>query len=182
MDDGLDAVQRQGIARDVGLDEPKPGKRSQAGEIALFDVTRVERVEVIDPGHFVPPPHERLAHMRSDESGGAGDQKPVRHPLRPPPPPPSCPPISLKTAIVRPNPSSSDTFGSHPSVLRACVMSGWRTRGSSTGSGRSTILLLLPVNSRTRSASCRTVNSLGLPILVGSEPPRSNSRTIPSIK
>ena len=84
MDDSLDAIERHGIAGDVGLDESKPGKRSQAGEIALFDVTRVERVEVVDPGHFVPTPYERLAQVRSDESGGAGDQKPVRHVLRAP--------------------------------------------------------------------------------------------------
>ena len=39
----------------------------------------------------------------------------------------------LKYSIVFTRPSSSFTFGSHPRSVRALVMSGWRTLGSSTG-------------------------------------------------
>ena len=39
----------------------------------------------------------------------------------------------LKYSIVRARPSSSGTFGSQPSSVRARVMSGWRTFGSSVG-------------------------------------------------
>ncbi len=48
------------------------------------------------------------------------------------------------------------------------VMSGWRTLGSSTGSGRKSIFDLLPVTFRIFSANCSTVISVGLPILQGS--------------
>src|SRR5436309_462550 len=178
MDDRLDAVHRHGVVGDIGLDEPKPGKFEEAREVALLDVTRVKRIEVVDTGHRMAEPDERLAHVRADEPGGPGDEKLVLHDSHAP----WRVTTSRKYSMVRRSPSSSETFGSHPSVSRACLMSGWRTCGSSTGSGRSTILLLLPVNASTRSASCRTVNSCGLPILVGSAPPRSNSRTMPSIK
>ena len=41
-----------------------------------------------------------------------------------------------KYSSVRGRPSASGTFGSQPRSVRARVMSGWRTLGSSTGSGR----------------------------------------------
>src|SRR6184192_2203098 len=58
-----------------------------------------------------------------------------------------------KYSMVRCSPWSSEIWGSQPRVARARAMSGWRT-----------------------------VNSCGLPMLVGSPSPRSNSRTIPSIR
>ncbi len=51
----------------------------------------------------------------------------------------------LKYAIVDVRPSSSVTFGSQPSSVRARVMSGWRTFGSSVGSGLKTSRLFDPV-------------------------------------
>ena len=54
-------------------------------------------------------------------------------------------------------------------------MSGWRTCGSSTGSGSKTISLGEPVTSMTVSASSRIVNSLGLPMLTGPCSPRLGS-------
>ena len=44
--------------------------------------------------------------------------------------------------MVRRNPSSSSTFGSQASIALAREMSGFRTLGSSVGSGRSTMVLL----------------------------------------
>ena len=49
---------------------------------------------------------------------------------------PAYPTFVLKYSIVFTSPSSSCTFGSQPSSVRARVMSGWRTFGSSVGSGR----------------------------------------------
>src|SRR5438105_7443200 len=56
-------------------------------------------------------------------------------------------------------------------------MSGWRTLGSSVGSGCSTMALRLPVSRSTSSASWRTVNSWGLPMFVGSDPPHIGNRS-----
>ncbi len=53
--------------------------------------------------------------------------------------------FSRKYAIVDVSPSSSCTFGSQPSSVRARVMSGWRTFGSSVGSGWKTSWLFEPV-------------------------------------
>ena len=44
----------------------------------------------------------------------------------------------MKYSTVRPIPVSRSTLGSQPSSFRARVMSGWRWRGSSSGSGRNT--------------------------------------------
>ena len=49
---------------------------------------------------------------------------------------------------MRSRPSSKDTFGSQSSRVRARVMSGWRTLGSSTGRGFSTIRERDPVRVR----------------------------------
>ena len=63
MDDRLDAVQRDSIAGDIGLHEPKPRKFAEARQVALFDVPRVERIEIIDAGHLIAAPDERLAQV-----------------------------------------------------------------------------------------------------------------------
>jgi GDP-L-fucose synthase len=76
--------------------------------------------------------------------------------------------IASKYSIVRFSPSSSLTFGSHPSVERARSMSGWRCSGSSSGSGFLTICDLDPESAITLSASSAIVNSSGLPRFIGS--------------
>src|SRR5688572_17978558 len=65
-----------------------------------------------------------------------------------------------------PKTSSRGTLGSQPSSVRARAMSGWRTRGSSTGSGRNTMRLREPVSSMICSASWRIVSSQERPIAV----------------
>ena len=67
---------------------------------------------------------------------------------------------------------------------RAFSISGWRWRGSSAGSGFSTISDLEPVMSMIVSASSRMVNSVGLPRLIGpvTSAGLSISRTRPSIR
>src|SRR6058998_3376836 len=149
MDDRLDAVQRHCIARDIGLDEPEAGTLAQAREVALFDFARVKRIEVVHAGHRSPSRHKRFAQMRADESGRAGHEIGMGHAQRAP----ALVTTPRKYSIVRRNPSSRLIAGSQPSFERAAEISGCRTCGSSTGSGRSTILLLLPVNASTRSAS-----------------------------
>src|SRR5437667_10164511 len=162
----------KGVARHIRSDEAEPPLAPQRGEVALLHGTRVEGIEVLAPDHFAPPPDQRLAHVGADEPRGPGDQDPQAH---------------LQTSVrkysmVRCSPSSSGTRGSQPRVARARAMSGWRTLGSSTGSGHSTIRLLLPVSASTRSASSRTVNSSGFPRFVGSDSELSNNRTMPSIR
>ena len=61
-------------------------------------------------------------------------------------------------------------------------MSGWRTLGSSTGSGFSTTRLFEPTIAMMRSASARIVSSWGLPMFTGSTVSESISRSIPSIR
>src|SRR5205807_2571808 len=88
-----------------------------------------------DPDDLVAPPDERFAHVGADEPCGPGHQDPQAH---------------LQTSVrkysmVCPSPWSRETWGSQPRVARARAMSGWRTFGSSTWSGRSTIGLRLPL-------------------------------------
>jgi hypothetical protein len=68
MDDRFDALQRHGIAGDVGLDEAEARKLQQAGEVPLFHFARVERIEVVHARHFVPSLDERFTQVRSDKA------------------------------------------------------------------------------------------------------------------
>src|SRR2546425_272026 len=108
----------------------------------------VERIEVVDADHGVAAGRQRLAQVRPDEPRRARHEDTEAHRRSP-----------WKYSIVRRRPASSGTFGSQPKTWRAWVMSGWRTLGSSVGSGRSTTGLRLPVRRSTTSASWRTVNS-----------------------
>src|SRR5882762_2857372 len=166
------ALERERIADDIGLHEAEALGPAQPVEVPLLHGAGVEGIEVVDAHDLVTPGEERFAHVRADEPGRARDEQPGAHASVSP----------LKYSMVRRSPSSSDTFGSQPSVSRARWMSGWRTFGSSVGRGRSTMRLRLPVSRSTSSANWRTVNSWGLPMFVGSGPPRSNSLTIPSTR
>ena len=64
-------------------------------------------------------------------------------------------------------PISSGILGSHPRISLALVMSGRRCLGSSPGRGRWMIFELEPVCLIASSASCKMVNSPGLPMLTG---------------
>ncbi len=72
-----------------------------------------------------------------------------------------------KYSTVRASPSWSGTVGSHPSSSLARLMSGLRRAGSSVGSGRCCTGQLLSVRAMTCFASSSTVNSPGLPRLIG---------------
>src|SRR5262245_61525934 len=85
-------------------------------------------------------------------------------------------------SIVFFSPSSTGTRGSHPSTSFARVMSGLRVFGSSSGSGRYSILLRLPVSRRIIFANSRMVISFGLPMLTGLLNCVSISRRMPSIR
>src|SRR5437016_3173595 len=65
----------------------------------------------------------------------------------------------LKYATVSRSPSSSDTRGSHPRILRAFAMLGRLCFGSSSGRGWNTICDFDPVIARMCSANCRIVIS-----------------------
>jgi len=65
-------------------------------------------------------------------------------------------------------------------MLFARLMSGWRWRGSFSGSGRRTILERELSMSTIMVASSRIVNSFGLPMLIG--PVTSSSVAIRRIK
>ena len=109
------SLQRHRITRDIGFDKPKPAQRSQAGEIAFLDLTRVKGIEVVDAGHLRPAGHQCLAEVRPDESSGAGDEIVGGHAFGET----SRATTARKYSIVRRRPSSSATCGSHASVLRA---------------------------------------------------------------
>src|SRR3989441_7411330 len=166
------ALERERITDDVRLDEPEAGGPAQPIGVPLLHGRGVEGIEVVDAHPFVPPGEERFAHVRADEAGRARDEQTGAHAAVSP----------LKYSMVRRSPSSSEIFGSQPRVSRARWISGWRTFGSSVGRGCSTKQLRLPVSRSTSPASWRTVNSLGLPMFVGSGPPRSNSPTMPSTR
>jgi hypothetical protein len=75
--------------------------------------------------------------------------------------------VRPRLSIVRRRPSSSDTFGSHPSTSRARVMSGLRTLGSSIGRPSNTISERAAVSWTIFSASSSSVISSGLPTFTG---------------
>ena len=79
-------------------------------------------------------------------------------------------------------PSSNSTLGSQPRIFFARVMSGWRTFGSSTGSGLYLIFDFVPVMRMISSANCLIVISRGLPMFTGSWIAHCESRKMPSIK
>src|SRR6185503_3064125 len=105
--------------------------------------------EVVDDEHLVTPRQVQLDHVRADEARPAGHDDLHTRPL--------------KNSIVFLRPASRSTFGSQPRIARARPISGWRTLGSSSGSGRKTISLRDPVSALMRSANCRIVTSTGLP-------------------
>src|SRR5262249_8112516 len=72
-----------------------------------------------------------------------------------------------KYSSVSRSPSERGTRGSQARSCFARLMSGLRTFGSSCGSGRSSIVLLLPDSARISFANSRIVTSSGLPRLTG---------------
>src|SRR5712692_349739 len=87
-----------------------------------------------------------------------------------------------KYSSVFTRPSSSGTCGSHRSTVRARVMSGWRTFGSSVGSGLWTILLFEAVILMIVRAISSIVVSRGLPMFTGSVSVDSISLMMPSTR
>ena len=85
---------------------------------------RVAGGEVVHHRHLVPGAEEGVDDVRADEAGAARDEDPHR-----------AVPARRYQSIVSRSPRSTSTFGSQSSRRRARVMSGWRTLGSSTGSG-----------------------------------------------
>src|SRR3989344_6884774 len=74
----------------------------------------------------------------------------------------------LNQSIAFLRPASTETLGCQSRSFLAREMSGQRVLGSSIGSGRKTILLLLLVSPMIFFANSNTVYSSGLPRLTGS--------------
>src|SRR5437879_1361382 len=127
--------------------------------------------EVVDDDHLVAGRDVGVDHVRADEARPTRHQ--YLHALRT---------TGRKKSIVLRSPSSSATWGSQPSSVRALVMSGWRTLGSSSGRGRNTISLFEPVSALIRSANWRIEISIGLPQLTGSLWSERSRRTSPSTR
>ncbi len=123
--------------RGVQVQDLRPLDADQRGGARVLDVELVEARsgiqvvaaaggEVVDDDHLVARGHAGVHHVRADEARAAGHEDlhaPGGRAWR-------------KKSIVRRSPSSSAILGSQPRILRARVMSGCRTLGSSTGSGR----------------------------------------------
>src|SRR5207302_1872426 len=103
--------------------------------------------QIVDHVHRVTVCEQAVHDVGADETGSARDEYPHGRSF----------PLNQSTVSRRP--SSVSTRGSHPSSARARVMSGWRTLGSSTGSGRNTISLREPVSRIMRLASSSRVIS-----------------------
>ena len=84
------------------------------------------RLPAPPPPPLPPPPHTTSSRQQQQ-------QQQLRHHHRCPPsyPPSLRAPHFLKSSTMSCSPSLSGTFGSHPSVVRALVMSGLRREGSS---------------------------------------------------
>src|SRR5262249_23699501 len=131
---------------------------------------RPPRAEVVDDLHLVAVGDQAVDHVRPDEPRATGDED-------------SHAPRRVRNqSMVRRSPSSVSTRGSQPSSARARVMSGWRTLGSSSGSGPNTISLVEPVTRTMRLARSSNVISCGLPMLTGSLTGASISRPMPSTR
>src|SRR3984893_8240338 len=88
-----------------------------------------------------------------------------------------------KYATVGTSPASSDTFGSHPSSVRARMMSGRRCLGSFSGSGLTDRTRPpFPTTFRTASANSIKVISRGFPRLTGRASPFSCSASSPETR
>jgi hypothetical protein len=60
-----------------------PRERAGLGQIALLHLSGVKGIEVVDPDHLVPLPHQRLGQVRPDEAGRTGDEDSGHRPPRP---------------------------------------------------------------------------------------------------
>src|SRR5207247_491824 len=69
------AVERQRIAHNVRLDEPKAFGPTQPVEVSLLHGAGIEGIEVIDAHDLVTPGEKRFAHVRADEPGCARDEQ-----------------------------------------------------------------------------------------------------------
>src|SRR5881392_1992602 len=123
---------------------------------ARIQVLSLAGRQVIHHDDVVAGGHTRVDDVRADEA------RPARHEdLHA-----GCS-LSRKNWIVRRSPSSRPMRGSQPSSFRARVMSGCRTFGSSSGSGRNTTALLLPASRMIVRANSRIVTSCGFPQFTG---------------
>src|SRR5207247_3301719 len=102
------------ISDDRRRDETEARGPAQPVEVALLHGARVEGIEVVDTHDLVTAGEERVAHVRADEPGCARDEQTAAHATVSP----------LKYSMVRRSPSSSETFGSQPSIPRAPWQSG----------------------------------------------------------
>src|SRR5207249_8273304 len=105
------------------------------------------RGQIVDYVDRVALREETIDDVRADEAGAARDQN--LHARS----------SSRNQSTVSRNPPSVSTRGSHPRSARARPMSGCRTLGSSTGSGRKTISLRDPESRMMRLASSSRVIS-----------------------
>src|SRR5262249_32162671 len=104
-------------------------------------------LQVVEDVHRMPVRDQPIYDVRTDEAGAAGNEDPQE------------PSFFRNQSTVCRSPSSVSTRGSHPSSARARLISGWRTFGSSTGSGRNTISLRDAVRRMIRLASSSSVIS-----------------------
>ena len=51
-------------------------RASRPGQVPLFDVARIERIEVVEAGDAVAARAQPLGEVRADEPGRAGQQDP----------------------------------------------------------------------------------------------------------
>src|SRR5262249_4454163 len=128
------------------------------------------RRQVVEHVHRMPVRDQSIYDVRTDEAGATGNEDPQE------------PSFFRNQSTVSRSPSSVSTRGSHPSSARARPISGWRTFGSSTGSGRNTISLRDAVRRMIRLASSSRVISWGFPMLTGSFTGASMSRQRPSMR
>ena len=137
-----------------------------AREPGPLPVARLSTTETV-----VPRAEKGVHHVGADEAGSPRHQDPHR----------TAPDFRYHSMVWR-NPLSTSTRGSQPSRLRARVMSGWRTLGSSAGSGMKTSSLREPASLTIIWASASSVISYGLPRLTGSLTGLFMSRQMPSTR
>src|SRR5881628_2024341 len=128
------------------------------------------RAEIVDDGDAMAIGEQTVHHVRTDEASASGDED--LH----------APSFRRNHSSVSRRPSSASTRGSQPRSARAREMSGWRTLGSSTGSGRNTISLWDDVRRMIHLARSRSVISWGLPMFTGSWTALFISRQRPSMR